>query len=397
MNAQEYLDYIFESKSKNTAKTYKNALKNFAIWYKGEFSAKALSQILGERKQSLEGTTVKERRKFERIIEKWHRSQTENGISVNTARSRYVAVVQFFKYFDLDLKVSIIPSEVKKSVISERDYPLTVEELRQMYKVADLRGRTILLMAKDLGLRLSDFRMLKAEDLPSLDREPPILFRVETHKEHVQTRGYLSAETIQILRTYLSTLKKRKKLSLFLWPSNGSHPLDEDSFGVWLKKLAEKAGVNTGNQRLTFHCFRRLLMRAAIETGVGLTAAKLMVGKAVARSDETYIAKAKLKNAFMKLSKYLNVTGVEAVFQPDLTRTVVKQQQEISYLKGTVKDLTERLDIMTREVDRLRIRHQYGYRQIPSEKQLTDEEVDRILENEKKAFRKLREKGYAEE
>ncbi|MDH5634492.1 MAG: tyrosine-type recombinase/integrase [Candidatus Bathyarchaeota archaeon] len=355
MNAQEYLDYIFESKSKNTAKTYKNALKNFAIWYKGEFSAKALSQILGERKQSLEGTTVKERRKFERIIEKWHRSQTENGISVNTARSRYVAVVQFFKYFDLDLKVSIIPSEVRKSVISERDYPLTVEELRQMYKVADLRGRTILLMAKDLGLRLSDFRMLKAEDLPSLDREPPILFRVETHKEHVQTKGYLSAETIQILKTYLSTLKKRKKLSLFLWPSNGSHPLDEDSFGVWLKKLAEKAGIKTGNQRMTFHCFRRLLMRAAIETGVGLTAAKLMVGKAVAKSDETYIAKAKLDEAFKKLSKYLNVTGVEEEKKP-LQDLIVQQEKEISNLRkrmdvviGQMNEYEETFDLVTKE------------------------------------------------
>jgi len=355
LNAQEYLDYIFESKSKNTAKTYKNALKNFAIWYKGEFSAKALSQILGERKQSLEGTTVKERRKFERIIEKWHRSQTENGISVNTARSRYVAVVQFFKYFDLDLKVSIIPSEVRKSVISERDYPLTVEELRQMYKVADLRGRTILLMAKDLGLRLSDFRMLKAEDLPSLDREPPILFRVETHKEHVQTKGYLSAETIQILKTYLSTLKKRKKLSLFLWPSNGSHPLDEDSFGVWLKKLAEKAGIKTGNQRMTFHCFRRLLMRAAIETGVGLTAAKLMVGKAVAKSDETYIAKAKLDEAFKKLSKYLNVTGVEEEKKP-LQDLIVQQEKEISNLRkrmdvviGQMNEYEETFDLVTKE------------------------------------------------
>lgn len=198
-------------------------------------------------------------------------------------------------------------------------------------------------MAKDLGLRLSDFRMIKVEQLPNLDAEPPIAFNIETRKEHVWTKGFLSAETVQVLKTYLATLKKRKRPSPYLWPSNGRHPLDDDSFGVWLKKLAEKAGIKTGNQRLTFHCFRRLLMRAAIETGVGLTAAKLMVGKAVAKSDETYIAKAKLRDAFIKLSKYLNVTGVEEAKKP-LQDMIVQQEKEISSLRKRMDVVMKRLD-----------------------------------------------------
>lgn len=353
------------------------------MWYKGEYSVEVLSKILEERKTSLEGQSSQERREFERLIEKWHRHQVNSGASVNSARSRYVAVVQFFKYFDLDLKVSIIPSEVKKSVISERNYPLTVEELRQMYKVADLRGRTILLMAKDLGLRLSDFRMIRVKQLPDLDAKPPTPFNVETRKEHVWAKGFLSAETIQQLKAYLQSLKDRecsycqgrgkvrknnqrvrcelcdgtgkKKPSPYLWPSNGTHPLDGDSFGIWLKKLAQKTGIQTGNQRLTFHCFRRLLMRAAIETGVGLTAAKLMVGKAVAKSDETYIAKAKLRDAFIKLSKYLNVTGVEEAKKP-LQDLIVQQEKEVASLRKRMdvvlkrlKEHEETFDLVTRE------------------------------------------------
>ena len=353
MNAQEFLDYIFESKAKNTAKSYRNALRNFAKWCKGEYSVEALNEILNERKASLESEDTQEKRKFERLIEKWHRHQIRRGDSVNSARNRYVAVVQFFKYFDLDLKTSIIPSEVKKTVISERDYPLTVEELRKMYQVADLRGRAILLMAKDLGLRLSDFRMIRVEQLPNIKADPPIQFSLETRKEHVWTKGYLSAETDQVLKTYLSVLKKRKRPSPYLWPSNGKHPLDEDSFGVWLKKLAEKAEIKTGNQHLTFHCFRRLLMRAAIETGVGLTAAKLMVGKAVAKSDETYIAKAKLKEAFIKLSKYLNVTGVEEVKQP-LQKIIVQQEKEIASLQDRMKVVLGQMEVQENEISELK-------------------------------------------
>ena len=422
MDAQEFLTYIDDSKAKNTAKSYRNGLRHFADWYKKSSSTEALNEILQEREVSLKSDEPQEKRKFERLIEKWHRSQTVNKESINTARNRYVAVAQFFKFFELGLNVAFIPGEVKATKISENDYPLTIEDIRAMYNAADLRGRAILLMAKDLGLRLSDFRWIRVDQLPKLDGEPPIPFSIETRKEHVQTKGFLSAETAKELKAYKETLKVRqcsycrgtgndykhqvcehcngtgkRPESPYLWPSNGTHPLDEDSFGLWLKNLAKIAGVETGNQNLTFHCFRRLIMRAAIETGVGLTAAKLMVGKAVAKSDETYIAKAKLNEAFKNLGKYLSVTGFEAPNNRDLEKTVVAQQREIGDLKEVVGDLGKRLEIVTKEMERLKIRHTYENRTIPSAKKLTDKEVDAILEAEKKTFRKLKEAGLVYE
>ncbi len=50
MKAQEYLDYISESKAKNTAKSYRNALKNFVKWYKDEYTVEVLPGILQERR-----------------------------------------------------------------------------------------------------------------------------------------------------------------------------------------------------------------------------------------------------------------------------------------------------------------------------------------------------------
>jgi predicted RNase H-like nuclease (RuvC/YqgF family) len=138
------------------------------------------------------------------------------------------------------------------------------------------------------------------------------------------------------------------------------------------------------------------VLRAAIETGVGLTAAKLMVGKAVAKSDETYIAKAKLDDAFQKLSKYLNVTGVEAPLQQELTKTIVKQQQEIADLKENVEDLTRRLDVMTEELEKLDIRIRYQPRSFPTE-QLTDQEIEEISKREKKRNKELRKHDLVEQ
>jgi site-specific recombinase XerD len=208
MDAQEFLTYIGESKAKNTAKSYRNGLRHFAEWHKKSYSVEMLNEILQERKNSFESENPQEKRIFERLVEKWHRDQVNRGDSVNTARNRYVAIAQFFKFFDLDLNAAFIPSEVKKTKISEDDYPLRIEDVRAMYQTADLRGRAILLMAKDLGLRLNDFRWLTVKQLPNLDAEPPIPFNVETGKEHVQTKGFLSAETVQVLKAYKETLKK---------------------------------------------------------------------------------------------------------------------------------------------------------------------------------------------
>lgn len=350
MDAQGFLDYIRRSKAKTTGKSYRNGISHFCQWYKGEYSVGKLNEILEERKVAMRDEDPQVKWKFERLVEEWHRHQINNGGSVNSARTRYVAVCQFFKFFDLDLKVSIIPSEVKTTVLSERDYLLTVEDLGKMYKVADLRGRALLLMAKDLGLRLSDFQKIEVNQLPDLKREAPIPFRVKTKKEHITSRGFLSSETVQVLKDYVKILKKRGDTK-YLWPSNsGKKPMSQQGIGKWLKTLAEKAGIETGQQQFSFHCFRRLLLRGAIETGLGLTAGKLLVGKAVPQSDETYISKVNLSKSFIKLSKYLNVTGSENEVSSDLKETVIAQQNEIAEVHSSIKEHKNRLDVLSQEL-----------------------------------------------
>ena len=56
----------------------------------------------------------------------------------------------------------------------------------------------------------------------------------------------------------------------------------------------------------------------------------------------TYIAKAKLKDAFKKLSKYLNVTGVEEAKKP-LQDVIVQQEKEITNLR-------KRMDVVVRQL-----------------------------------------------
>ena len=102
-----------------------------------------------------------------------------------------LGLIQLFNYFDMDMKTRVISAEARKTVETEKSYPLTIEEVRRMYAVADsLRDKVILLLGKDVGLRLADVLSIKRDEIPDLDQEAPIPFQRVTAKEKVLARGF---------------------------------------------------------------------------------------------------------------------------------------------------------------------------------------------------------------
>ena len=143
-----------------------------------------------------------------------------------------------------------------------------------MYAVANFRERVILSMATDLGLRISDFLWIKKQDLPDLSLEAPISFDIMTEKEDVIARGFLSQETVELLKKYLKALPEDNP---YLFPSsqNNPKPISRTQIGNLLNDLAQKAGLKVNNGKsLTFHCFRKMLLSASIDSGIGLTQEK---------------------------------------------------------------------------------------------------------------------------
>jgi integrase len=327
VQAQEFLEYVKKTKSKNTWKEYRNGLKKFSEWY-----GKDLDTILMERKCDLESGDAVKRRRFEHKLEEFHRALLNEGYAVNSCRTMTLGLVQLFNYFDMDMKTRVISAEAKKTVETEKSYPLTIEEVRAMYAVADsLRDKVLLLMGKDLGLRLADVLSIKRNEIPDLDQETPIPFQRITNKEKVLAKGFLSDETIAILKAYLPTLKS--KLNPYLFPSNGEGPITDDTVNNILCSLCEKAKIKVPKgQALTFHCFRKMFLTYCIEAGVGLTAGKLMCGKAVAKSDSTYIHNARLKKLFLQLQKMIRVTDVA---------TYMAGQDRVALLEQTIETLKQ--------------------------------------------------------
>jgi integrase len=395
VKAQEFLDYVKEAKSKNTLKEYRNGLKKFSEWY-----GKDLDTILVERKQDLESEDPVRRRHFEHKLEEFHRALLNEGYAVNSCRTMTLGLIQLFNYFDMDMKTRVISAEAKKTVETEKSYPLTIEEVRGMYAVADsVRDKVLLLMGKDLGLRLADVLSIKKDEIPDLEQESPIPFQRVTNKEKVLAKGFLSDETIAILKAYLPALKS--KLNPYLFPSNGECPITDDTVNNILRTLAEKAKIKVPNgQALTFHCFRKMFLTYCIEAGVGLTAGKLMCGKAVAKSDSTYIHNARLKKLFLQLQKMIRVTDVATYTAgqdrvEQLEKTIETLMQDVLSHKTAWELGSKKLKALEQQVQRLEGELRRALTSF--EKCFTEEAIEDILKGRDRLVERLPKEYVAEE
>ena len=302
LSVQEYLDSVSNPRTK---KGYRKGINEFCKWF-----GKTAEEILQMRKDDLtqrDGEDLIEYKnrasKFEKQIEKFHAHLLQKH-PINTARNYTLGIRQLFRYYEMPIKFRT-GSKVSKTVKTTRNFPLAIDHVRKMYDVADLRERIILSMATDLGLRIGDFISLKKKDLPSLDQEPPISFEVMTDKEDVIAHGFLSQESIELLKVYLPTLEK--KSNPYLFPSNGKSHISDEWMNRLLQRLADKAQIELNGKKLTFHCFRKMFMSASIDSGIGLTAGKKLCGKAIAQSDDTYLTTVNLRKKFMQLKKFLTI------------------------------------------------------------------------------------------
>jgi len=340
LSLEEFLGSV---SNKKTRRAYKFGIKKFCDWF-----GKSPREILEMRKSDLtqkDGENLIEYRnrasRFQKEIEKFHSSLLEQGAATNSARTISLGIRQLFRYYEMPVRTRN-GSKLNKTVQTTRSFPLRIEHVRTMFKVTDIRERAILSMATDLGLRISDFIKIKKEDLPALDQEAPISFNVMTGKEEVVAEGFLSSETVEVLKSYMRTLKKDNP---FLFPSNKKRHISDQWLGKLLQKLAEKAQINTNGKSLTFHCFRKMFLSASIDSGIGMIAGKKLCGKSIPISDNTYLTMVKLRKKFIELKEFLTihpeVKPSNHETTENLKKAISKLQEDLTQQKAITETVSE--------------------------------------------------------
>ena len=279
--------------------------------------------------------------RFSKEIERFHSYLLSQGYSTNTSRNLTIGIRQLFRFYQMPVRIRA-GSKVTKTVKTSKSFPVRIEHVKKMFEVADLRERIILNIATDLGLRVSDFIKIKKDDLPSLNEEPPIPFDSNTAKEEIVAHGFLSQETVDLLRVYLPTLEK--KSNPYLFPSNSHSHISDEWLNRLLQRLDEKAKIAMNGKSLTFHCFRKMLLSSAIDSGIGLTAGKKLVGKAIPQSDDTYLTTVNLREKFKQLKRFHTIREqprVETEKIESLKSAVTKLQEELTQQKLITDTISE--------------------------------------------------------
>src|SRR3989304_2144566 len=184
MSVQEFLDSVGNP---STKKGYKFGLKEFVEWY-----GKPAEEILRIRQDDLTqkaGENVIEFKnraaRFEKEIEKFHSYLIEKGYSINSARNMTLGIRQLFRYYQMPVTMRS-GSKVAQTVQTTKNFPLAIEHVRKMFEVANLKERTVLSLAVDTGLRISDFLSIKKTDLPPFDTERPMALILLTSSDKIR-------------------------------------------------------------------------------------------------------------------------------------------------------------------------------------------------------------------
>ena len=345
----EFLDSFSK---KSTRRMYKRGIELFCEW-----CGKDVETILKERKDDLipraSETLVDAKQRasrYEKLLEKFHGWLLRQGYKINSARTICLGLMQLFRYYNMKITLRT-GSPVSQTVVTTSDFILQPEHVRAMFHVAkDLRSKLLVSMGNDLGWRISDILSIKRKELPNLEQDPPIEWIRITKKEKIMGKSCLSKTTVALLKEYLFSFPTK---NLHLFHSNTKGHIAEETVNARLRDLARDAGIELGNMKLRWHCFRKMIISQAKNLGIDPDIIRLMVGKSVKKDILTYMTGIDVKTAFNKLQEVLGIKAfteesenvVEAMETEikELKQALIRVQQDANAYKKESEVLTERV------------------------------------------------------
>ena len=264
----------------------------------------------------------------------------------NTCRSVTNSVMQFLKFHGTEIKIRR-GLHIFKTVATTRDHRAEISEIQAMAKVADLREQ-VLLEVYLLGLRIGDVALLKWQKFDQ-SGEAPVPIEINTKKEQVVARTFISEEFKQLLEKYIPLLDRENP---YLFQSKRKQHLSTKQIDNILKGLIKRAGiVNHGLFR--WHTGRKLFLRTCPELGISSWSAKLMCGKSIPVDILTYINGVQLKDDFLKVA---NVLKLFPKTIPEAEDKIKNLEEALEHVEKENRIAKTRIDYLQKTIEEMDIR-----------------------------------------
>jgi integrase len=272
-----------------------------------------------------------------KILEFYNMLKSKN-YAINTCRSTPLGILRF--YHSHAETVENVTEEFDPVQLPENEFAFTQDVLRKVYYYGDTEEKALCALAVSLGYASVDFVELEAEKMRSLVSQAKaehldfIGFIGKTReKTSVQPRSFLTPEAIESLGEYLELLEKKNgALPKYLF-GNGS-PLTNQGLNKKIKRMFEKANINTYGKDIRFHSFRKFLFSRLQQ--VSRDMAKIITGKKCDPSIITYIPDldAEAMRVFRETYKAIALNG-------DITgKAKQESEKRIADLENSIRTLT---------------------------------------------------------
>jgi len=306
-----YIEWLQSKASLNYQRSCQNSFLTFLEFLKKQgWKNPSGDTLLTKHKENRKSDDNKVKFEIDDLIPKfiqWLEEKEKNPLDHNSAINTSVPIRGFFKYHREPLQVQQTSFTTYKEKVKSY-HTFTQEELQKMVRVGDLEEKAVLLLGKDLGIRVGDFIRLKRSSIleayKNQNGEFPIEFQIETEKEGVVAVGHVMQETWDILQDYWAVVPK----SDYVFPSNGSY-ISEDKANYVIRDAWNRAYPDRKDVPVRFHELRSFKMTTLSDVGINEWHIKKMVGKKLSADVSTYLRGVNLKEDFRKAEQKLSLTG----------------------------------------------------------------------------------------
>jgi len=232
-----------KSGSKHTEREYCRGLKAFCDWI-----GKTPDQLITERKVEVKNSDTEmdaenKLREFCAVLE------NKKTVTRTTIATKYHAPVKsFYSYNNVPLKL-----RTPKHTTRERE-PHTVEQIKALMKIVDVRERAFIMLLKDSGMSREDAVMLRYGDIKAEYEagKEVIHLKVVRQKESIEYDTFIGKNAIESIKAYLEYRQRRGETITDNTPIIATlkgKALTPENFSTIFDRLSDKAGFKTSPHR----------------------------------------------------------------------------------------------------------------------------------------------------
>jgi hypothetical protein len=273
---------------------------------------------------------------FHRWLKKQPMQRGRGMMSDNTVKTLTNSLRAYFVHIGAPLSLSKIQKEelVKVESTPRVDYPFNLNVKARLLVVADPLEEYVICAGVSFGLRIGDFLKITRGMLePLLDQEVPIkLPPIQTKKKGVKAYPFIDKDCLQAVKRLLKEMEREEKTK----SDDRMCSLTAFETNYLLKKLFERAGIETGDYSVRFHILRKFLTDK-LASVCASDKWKHFVGKS---ASSPYVS-SEGREAYKKVMEFTNVNG-ERVRTNDVAITLMKNQ--INDQKSAIEKLNKKVE-----------------------------------------------------